>query len=483
MVADLRDRCLRARYDAIVVGSGPNGLAAAITAARAGRSVLLLEAEKTIGGGCRTEEVTLPGFRHDICSAIHPLGVASPFFRSLDLESLGVEWIQPPAQFAQPLDDGNSPVAYRSVRETARTLGPDSEGYRRLMEPLVEVWRPLLDQLLGPLRLPRHPILFARFGMRAFLPAAVLARLQFKGVAARALLSGAAAHSELPLSYPFTAGFGLTLVLLAHAVGWAIPRGGSQRISDALAAHLRSLGGEIVTGARVRALEDLPSARDIFLDITPRQLLAMAESRLPSLYRAQLARFRYGPGVFKIDYALDGPVPWRDGAVARAGTVHVGGTLEEVARSEAAVNRGVHPERPYVLFAQQSLFDPTRAPAGKQTAWAYCHVPNGSVFDMTDRMERQIERFAPGFRDLVLCRHVNTPSGFERHNANYIGGDINGGAMTLRQTYTRPVVSRDPYRTPIPGVYLCSSSTPPGGGVHGMSGYWAVRSALRHGRP
>jgi phytoene dehydrogenase-like protein len=466
-------------YDAVIVGAGPNGLAAGITIARAGKSVLVLEAKETIGGGTRSAELTLPGFVHDICSALHPLGVASPFFRNLPLAQHGLEWVFPPACLAHPLDDGTAVLVEGSIDATAANLGPDAARYRRLMGPLVAGWHGLLGDLLGPLRVPRHPIVMARFGLAGLLPADTLARAAFRGERARAVFAGMASHAMMPLSAPATAAFGLVLGLVAHAIGWPMARGGSQRIADALGAHLRSLRGEIVTGHPVRSRADLPDARAILFDTSPRQLVQVLGEELPSGYRRALSRFRYGPGVFKADYALDGPIPWRAEECLRAGTVHVGGTLEEIAAAEAATWRGEHPERPFVLVAQQSLFDPARAPEGKHTAWAYCHVPHGSAEDVTGRLEAQIERFAPGFRDRILARRTHTAADMEAYNPNYIGGDINAGVQDLRQLFTRPVARLNPYTTPVPGLYLCSSSTPPGGGVHGLCGYYAGRTALQ----
>ena len=467
-------------YDAVIVGAGPNGLAAAITLARAGKSVLVLEAKETIGGGTRSAELTLPGFVHDICSALHPLGVASPFFRDLPLAHYGLEWVFPPASLAHPLDDDTAVLVEGSVDATAANLGPDAARYRRLMGPLVAGWQGLLGDLLGPLRIPRHPMVMARFGLAALLPAATLARLAFRGDRARAVFAGMASHAMMPLSTPATAAFGLVLGLVAHAVGWPIARGGSQRIADALGAHLRSLRGEIVTGHPVRSRADLPDARAILFDTSPRQLVQVVGKELPAGYRQALSRFRYGPGVFKADYALDGPIPWRAEECLRAGTVHLGGTLEEIAAAEAAIWRGEHPEWPFVLVAQQSLFDPARAPQSRHTAWAYCHVPHGSAEDVTGRLEAQIERFAPGFQDRILARRTHTAADMEVYNPNYIGGDINAGVQDLRQLFTRPVVRLNPYTTPVQGLYLCSSSTPPGGGVHGLCGYYAGRTALQH---
>jgi phytoene dehydrogenase-like protein len=482
MAGALTDRLAATRYDAIVVGSGPNGLAAAATLARAGRSVLVVEAAARLGGGARSEERTLPGFVHDVCSAIHPLGLGSPFFRTLPLGEHGLEWIQPDLPLAHPLDDGSAVILDRSVDATADGLGPDAAAYRTLMSRRVADWPKLATEILGPLPLPpRHPIALARFGLVAMRPARALAESRFRGERARALFGGLAGHAILPLEKPFTAAFGLVLGILGHAVGWPLPRGGSQRITDALASYLRTLGVELVTSAPVVSLDELPPARLLLCDVTPRQLLRLAGDRLPSSYRRRLAAYRYGPGVFKLDLALSGPVPWRAAACRRAGTVHVGGSLAEISGAEAEVWRGGHPERPYVLVAQQSLFDAARAPEGKHTLWAYCHVPNGSSVDMTERILTQVERFAPGFRDVILARAAVGPEALEHYDANYVGGDINGGAQDLGQLFTRPLLRRVPYSTPVPGLYLCSSSTPPGGGVHGMCGHHAARAALRAG--
>jgi phytoene dehydrogenase-like protein len=466
-------------HDAVVIGSGPNGLAAAIELARAGRSVLVREAADQIGGGVRSAELTLPGFVHDVCSAIHPMAASSPFFRTLPLAEHGLEWIDPPLPLAHPLDGGRAVGVVRSVDATAEGLGEDREAYSRLFAPLVDAWRRLEPELLGPIvHLPRHPLALARFGLDALWPAARLARRRFAGAPARALFAGLAAHSVQPLERAATASFGLVLGTTAHAVGWPLPRGGSQRIADALASILRSLGGEVVTGQPVQSLAEL-DARTILCDVTPRQFLSIAGDRLNGRYRRALEGFRYGPGVFKIDWALDGPIPWSAPECSQAGTVHLGGTLDEIAASERAAEHGQTSPRPFVLLAQQTLFDPSRAPAGKHTGWAYCHVPNGSTADMTATIEAQVERFAPGFGERILARHGEGPGELEERNPNLVGGDIAGGANDFSQLVARPALRPVPYSTPLDGVYLCSASTPPGGGVHGMCGYLAARAALR----
>ena len=469
-----------ANCDAIVVGSGPNGLSAAITLAAAGCSVRVLEANAAIGGGARSAELTLAGFLHDLCSAIHPLALGSPLFRTLPLADAGLEWIQPPIALAHPLDDGSAVCLRQSVGETAWSLGKDERAYRGLMNPLARNWNQLAAEFLRPmLHLPRHPLALARFGLPALMPATLLAKARFRTTAARALFAGIAAHSFLRLNAPASAAFGLVLGAAGHAVGWPLPRGGAQAISDALAAHLRSLGGEIETNHTVESVNALPRARAVLFDTTCWQLARIAGAQLPTRYRERLANFPHAPGVFKIDYALSQPVPWRAEDCHAAGTLHLGGSMEEIAESENTVAAGRHPDRPFVLVAQQSLFDSTRAPEDRQTLWTYCHVPHGSERDMTEAIERQIERFAPGFRDCVLARHTVRASEMGKTNANLLGGDISGGANDLWHLLARPVFGSAPYRTPRRGLYLCSSSTPPGGGVHGMCGFHAARIALR----
>jgi len=465
--------------DAIVVGSGPNGLAAAIALAREGLSVRVFEAEPTIGGGMRSAPLTEPGFVHDVCSAVHALVAASPFFKTLPLAEHGLEFVHPDAPFAHPLDDGTAVVVERSVEATADALGgSDARAYRRLMAPFVARCSDLMEALLGPLGF-RHPFLMARLAPAAIQSAAGLARSGFKDERTRAMLAGVAAHSMVPLDRLATAGYALGLVIAAHGVGWPVVRGGSQKTADALASLLRSLGGQIDTGVRVESLEQLAPSRAVLCDVTPRQFLGIAGNRLPAAYRRRLERYRYGPGVFKMDWALNAPVPWRAPGCRRAGTVHLGGSLDEIARSEDQSWNGRVPARPYVLVVQPSLFDPSRAPEGRHTLWAYCHVPNGSTADMTKAVEDQIERFAPGFRDVIAARRAKTPAEMERRNANLVGGDIAGGAADLGQLFTRPIASLNPYATPIPGVFLCSASTPPGVGVHGMCGYYASRAAFK----
>jgi phytoene dehydrogenase-like protein len=471
----------RATLDAVVVGAGPNGLAAAITLARAGRRVRVYEAAEDIGGGLRTEELTLPGCRHDVCATIMPLVVASPFFRSVDLAARGVRLAFPEASFGHPLDGGRAMLAERSMDRTAEGLGGrDGDAWRRLLGPLVERADDLDRELLGPVpHLPRHPLLLARFGLPALRSAMGLGRAHFREAGARALFAGAAAHAMLDLRRPLSAAVGLVLAVHAHASGWPLVVGGSSMLAGALADELRSLGGEVVTGHRVGSVAQLPPSRVVFLDVTPHQALGIAGERLSWLVRRQAARFRHGPGVFKVDWVLDGPVPWAAEGLRRTATVHLGGTAEELAASEAAVAAGHVPDRPFVLFVQYAPWDETRAPDGRATAWAYCHVPNGCGVDMTQRIEDQVERFAPGFRDRVVARHVMGPADLEAHDENHVGGDINGGIQDIRQLVFRPWPAIDPYRIGR-GLYLCSASTPPGGGIHGMCGMLAARSALRH---
>jgi phytoene dehydrogenase-like protein len=466
--------------DAIVVGSGPNGLAAAIALAQAGWKVTVFEAEPIIGGGVRSGELTLPGFSHDICSAIHAMAVASPFLRTLPLQKYGLEFIEPTAQLAHPLDDGTAAVVERSVEQTAAGLGRDGGAYARLFGGVVDRWPRIERAALGPVTWPRHPFSLAAFGLRALRSAEGLARSLFEEERARALFGGIAAHGMLPLDRALTAGFGLVLGAMAHLVGWVMPRGGAQKLTDALVAHLSTLGGEVITNHRVTSLDELPPARAVLCDLSPRPFLRIAGQRLPAPYRRSLERYRYGMGVFKVDWALEGPIPWRAAECARAGTVHVCGTLDEVARSERDAWTGVVSDRPFVLLVQPTLFDSSRAPAGKHIAWAYCHLPAGSTADMLPRIERQVERFAPGFRDRILARSVMTPADIEAHNANLVAGDIGSGVVDLRQFFTRPTWRT--YSTPVPGLYLCSAATPPGVGVHGMCGYFAAQRAIADAR-
>lgn len=467
----------RKEYDAVVLGSGPNGLSAAITIAEAGHSVLVVEAKETIGGGARSAELTLPGFVHDVCSSVYPMAVWSPFFRRLPLANYDLEWVQPAAPLAHPLDDGSAVMLERSVELTAQNLAEDSGRYRNLMGRLVSAWPKLESSVQRPFSIPPHPFAAARFGFTVFRSASSVARHDFRGKRARALLAGLAAHAVLPLERVPSAAFGFVLGIIGHTEGWPFARGGSQSIPNALARHLVSLGGEIATDTPVESVNELPPARAILCDVTPRQLLAIAESWLPPTFRTKLQHYRYGPGVCKMDWALDAPIPWRAAECARAGTVHLGGTFEEIASSERDAWFGRHSQRPFVLLAQPTLFDGTRAPQGKHTAWAYCHVPNGSTADMTEAIENQIERFAPGFRRIILKRNVRVAASLESYNPNLIGGDIGGGASDLEQFLLRP--TRRFYRTPAKGLYLCSSSTPPGPGVHGLCGHLAARAALK----
>ncbi|MEJ0103404.1 MAG: NAD(P)/FAD-dependent oxidoreductase [Bacteroidota bacterium] len=467
-----------AKYDAIVVGSGPNGLAAAITLQQQGLSVLILEGKSTIGGGMRTAELTLPGFKHDICSAIHPMAALSPFFSTLPLQDFGLNFIYPPIAAAHPFDDGTAAVLKHSITETAASLQEDKKAYLDLLGPLLKSWPTLANDILGPLHFPRHPVDMASFGLKALQPASWLVK-KLNTEKAKGLWAGMAAHSILPLSHIATSAIGLVLMTAAHIKGWPLPKGGTQCLADALALYFISIGGEIETNFYVSSLDQLPSAQAVIFDTSPKQLLQVAGHRFSSLYKKQLGRYRYGMGVFKVDWALDGPVPFTAEECRSAGTVHIGGKYDEIAASEKKTWSGAHSERPFVLFAQQSLFDTSRAPEGKHTAWAYCHVPNGSVQDMTSIIEKQVERFAPGFRERILAKHTMTTEQFEEYNSNYVGGDINGGETNIRQLFTRPALRLSPYRTSAKGIYICSASTPPGGGVHGMCGYHAAKRVLK----
>ncbi|MDZ7714979.1 MAG: NAD(P)/FAD-dependent oxidoreductase [Balneolaceae bacterium] len=466
--------------DAVIIGAGPNGLAAAITLAQRGLEVKVYEAKDTIGGGTRTQELTLPGFKHDVCSAIHPMAVASPFFQSLPLEEHGLQWIHPEYPLAHPLDNGEVVVLYESLEKMVDSLGADGMKYHRLMEPIVQNWNSLSKQILGPISLlPSSPIIMARFGLQAFKSAERLALNKFDNKETQALFAGLAAHSILPLSKPTTAAIGLVLGAVAHHIGWPFPKGGSHSITKAMASYFKSLGGEIETNRLITSIDELPKAKAIFFNTTPAQVLDIAGDSVPYSYAHKLNGFRYGSGAFKLDLALEEPVPWINPSCHKAATIHLGGTFEEIAQSEKAVANGKHPGKPYVLVAQQSLFDETRAPKGKHTIWAYCHVPHGSTKDMRKPILNQIERFAPGFKDLIIGQHSMNTQDLQNYNANYIGGDINGGAQDLSQLFSRPVNMFNPYHIPQTNMYISSSSTPPGGGVHGMCGYHAAQSAIK----
>lgn len=465
-------------YDAIVVGSGPNGLAAAILMQQNGLSILLIEGKETIGGGLRTAELTLPGFQHDVCSAVHPLAVASPFFEKLPLAGFGLDYIFPSVAAAHPFDNGTAALLKGSVQETASVLGDDEQAYRKLMTPVVNDWPLIAPDVLGPLHFPTHPMAMARFGLPALTAATHLAK-RFKTPEAKGLLAGIAAHSIQPLSNLATSAIALVLMASGHLKGWPVPKGGSQQIANSLAAYFISIGGKIQTNFYVSALNQLPSAHAVLFDVTPKQLLQIAGHKFSSIYKWQLERYRYGMGVFKIDWALDAPIPFTAEGCRQAGTVHIGNTFEEIAGGEQQIWDGKHPDKPYVLLAQPSILDDTRAPEGKHTAWAYCHVPNGSTKDMTAIIENQVERFAPGFKDTILAKHTMNTAQMEEYNPNYIGGDINGGVIDIGQLFTRPVLRWSPYTTSAKGIYICSSSTPPGGGVHGMCGYHAAKKALQ----
>jgi phytoene dehydrogenase-like protein len=466
-------------YDAIVIGAGPNGLAAAIAIASHGLSVLVLEEKKTIGGGCRTEELTLPDFLHDVCSSIHPLAIGSPFFRTLPLQEHGLEWIQPLVPLAHPFEDGTCALLQRSVQKTGQSLGGDASAYEQLFSPFVNNWSQLENTILGPLTIPSHPLLTLQFAWQALRSAESLAKTWFKNPRSQALFAGIAAHSILPLDQTISAAAGLLLGITGHVFGWPMPKGGAQSITNALGSYFLYLGGIIKTGVRVDSLKDLPSSRAVIVDLTPRQLLQIAGDELTPSYKRQLKKYRYGPGVFKMDWALSQPIPWKAPECLQAGTLHLGGYLDQIAASEKTVWEGNHSENPYVLLAQNSLFDPTRAPVGKHTAWAYCHVPHNSQKDMTQEIENQIERYAPGFRDCVLARSTKNTLEMTQFNSNYIGGDITGGVQDIWQLFTRPTTNIVPYLTSNPRLFICSSSTPPGGGVHGMCGYHAAKVVLK----
>ena len=465
-------------YDAVVVGSGPNGLAAGITLQQHGLSVLMVEGKETIGGGLRSAALTLPGYTHDICSAIHPMAIGSPFFNALPLRDHGLEFVHPDICAAHPLDNGEAGVLLKSLDETASHLGRDAQVYKKLVAPLVSSWPSIVKDVLGPLGIPSDPVAFARFGLDAILSAQTIAK-RFATVKGKGLWAGMAAHSLLPLTNLSTAAIGLVLATTGHLGGWPIPIGGSQQIANALTSYFTSIGGKIATNFYVTSLDQLPAAKAILFDITPRQLLKIAGYKFSSIYKWQLNRYRYGMGVFKMDWALDGPIPFTAEECRRAGTVHLGNSFEEIAQTERLTWAGQHAEKPFVLLAQQSLFDSSRAPMGKHTAWGYCHVPNGSTTDMSDIIEKQVERFAPGFRERILARHVFNSEQLEEYNPNYIGGDINGGAIDIFQLFTRPALRSSPYRTSTKGMYICSASTPPGGGVHGMCGYNAAKRTLK----
>jgi phytoene dehydrogenase-like protein len=467
-------------YDAVVVGAGPNGLAAAIRIAQEGFSVLLLERNKEVGGACRTEELTLPGFQHDVGSAVHPLALGSPFLSSLPLEKYGLDWCQPEIPLAHPINRTEVVTLCRSIIETASTLGRDAKAYRKLFEPVVPRWRSLLEEFLQPIiHIPGHPFQAAMFGCLALTSADHLVRNRFSHEPGRALLAGLAAHSFLPLTDPGSSAFALILGMLGHAIGWPFPIGGAQAIARALRQHLLALGGKVETEVPVMNLRQLPESRVVLFDVTPRQLLKILGNLLPSGYRRNLERFKYGPGIFKIDYALDGPIPWLHSVCEKAGTVHLGGTFQEIAQAEYQVSRGRHAEHPFLLLSQPTVADPTRAPFNRHVVWVYGHVPNGSSWDMTKPFEREICRFAPEFKDRVLASHSTSAGELESINPNLIGGSITGGANNLWQLIARPILSSAPYRTPLRGIYLCSSSTPPGGGVHGMCGFHAANVAIR----
>ena len=468
--------------NAVVIGSGPNGLAAAVALAQAGIEVHVIEAADTVGGETRTKELTLPGFFHDVCAAAHPMGILSPYLRTLPLRDYGLEWIKPEASVAHPLDDEPAVMLWRSLERTSADLGVDAQAYRELIAPFLDRPQSLFADLMAPFGFPRRPLTMLRFGLTAIRSAQKVARGRFRGERARALFAGCAGHSIMPLEHRLTAALGLIFCVSGHLEEWPVARGGSQAISNSMAGYLRDLGGTIETGRTVQGMDDLPPAGAYLFDTSPAGLIRIAGSQLPNRYVRRLERYRYGPGVFKIDWALDGPIPWRDPNCLKASTVHLGGQLDEIATAEAAMWRGEHPERPFTLLCQQSQFDPSRAPPGMHTGYAYCHVPNGSDVDLTEAIEDQVQRFAPGFKDRILARHTMTTSAFERYNPNYSGGAITGGVADLMQLFSRPVLRWNPYTTPHPQIFMCSASTPPGGGVHGMCGYYAAKVVARRMR-
>lgn len=470
---------MQRKYDAVVIGSGPNGLSAAIQLIRSGQRTLLIEGANSIGGGTRTDELTLPGFHHDFCSAVHPTGALSPFWQKLPLDQFGLEWIYPSASVAHPLDGEEAVILSQSLPDTMHNLGVDAKAWASMVKPFLGRADDLLEDSLKPLGLPKHPLLLARFGLKALWPATMLANWSFKEKRAKALFAGCAAHSVLPLEKPFSAAIGLMFAVMGHVINWPVAKGGSQAIAAALGAYFESLGGEIHLNSWVESFEQLPPAKRYFFDTDPYQLARIAADELPNSYRRRLGKYNFGPGVFKVDFALEGSIPWRDPRCVQASTVHVGGTIEEIAASEKAAWQGKETDRPFVMVCQQSEFDKSRAPAGQHTGYAYCHVPHGSTRDWTPFIENQIERFAPGFKEVILAKKTTYPSDFQTYNPNYVGGAITGGAADITQLFTRPVLRINPYSTPNPKIFICSASTPPGGGVHGMCGYHAVRSALK----
>tara|TARA_R110000868_G_scaffold304437_21_gene565415 strand:- start:46463 stop:47914 length:1452 start_codon:yes stop_codon:yes gene_type:complete len=467
-------------FDAVIVGSGPNGLSAGILLAQHGLKVKIIEAEETIGGGTRTKELTEPGFLHDICSAVHPTGIGSPYLRTLPLADFGLEWIHPIYPVAHPLEDGDAMIISKSLEETLSRMGKDSKNYKTLVQSLVDAWDYLSHDLLGPVRIPNHPLSMARFGWYGMHSAKLLANSMFDSTKVKAYFAGLAAHSIVPLEKSFTGSFGLVFAATIHSVGWPIAKGGSASITKALATYFKSMGGMIETGNRISNVSELPSSKTILFDLTPHQIAKIAGRELPQGFKKKYLKYKYGPGVFKMDFALSEPVPWTNSDCSGAGTLHLGGTLNEIAYSERETWKGNHPEKPYVLLSQPSMFDDSRSPKGKHTLWAYCHVPNGSDKDCSEAIINQIERYAPGFRDTIISSHTISAPEFEAYNHNYIGGDINGGAQTFKQLIGRPIFQWDPYKIPAKGMYICSSSTPPGGGVHGMCGYHAAKSALKN---